>query len=86
MRDLELEKKIAKETVCGVTLADLRREMIKAFSNKELIPSIYPELSGPEFQESNEFAVILDLACFAALCSIRRANGMEVPISEGEGQ
>ncbi len=79
MRNLELEMKMAKETVCGVTLTDLRKEMVKAFSNKEYIPSIFPELSIPDFQESSEFAVILDTACFAAQCAIRKANGLEVP-------
>lgn len=79
MRDLELEMKMAKETVCGVTLTDLRKEMVKAFSNKELIPSIFPELNSPDFLESSQFAVILDTACFAALSAIRLANGMEVP-------
>jgi len=78
MRNIELEQKISQEKVCGVNAYNLRDGIKKAFANQEYIPDHYKNVFTD--QDSDMFLTILDVAAFAAQCSIRRANGLEVPV------
>lgn len=77
MRNFELEKKIAEEEVCGVSVADIKREMFNLY--REYYSPSQWEVNFDNFVESSKFMSILDFAAFAAQCAIRRANGLEVP-------
>jgi len=81
MRDIDLEKRIYEEKVCGVSAYDLRKAMQELILSGKYVPDIYKDLF-KDLDGLNAFAIILDNAAFAAQCEIRRANGFETPEEE----
>lgn len=82
MRDIELERKIAEEECCKITIDDMQKTFEKIITNDEYIPTflkrMYDDFNA-EFLEGLITKTVMDIAFFSAMIALRKANNMEIP-------
>jgi hypothetical protein len=77
MRDLSLDERICEERVCGITVDDIRQEVIALLKNNEYTSEF---LQYAMDFESSTVNALLDNMSFSAMCALRRAQGLDVPL------
>jgi len=89
-RDIRLERKMADETVCNVTTGEFIQEI-----RRILYDPVYKDYYPPSLREdlarvagdsdSSTVQVFVENAAFAAMCLLRRKNGLQEPVGDPEG-
>ena len=80
IRNFDLEEAMADESVCNVSVKDLIDEFKRPIYLEYLPENIRDEVAKYDVNQSSTSLCLIDTLAFAAMCVLRRKNGLREPI------